>query len=86
MFSQIKADSIDFRKWYKSDAALKEDEQNDLFPPRFKIKINCYNPSFTLDFRYTVCVGQDKQEDISLQLNIFVQGCQPKQGTALALF
>ena len=80
MCSQINADSIDFRKWYKSEATLKEDERNDLFPPRFKLKINCYNASFTLDFRYTVCVGQEHKENIHLQLNIFVKGRHTIQG------
>jgi len=64
---------------------MKEDEDNDRFPPRFKLKINCFNPSITLNFKYTICVQQYQTDDIHLQLIIFIKGRQTVQGVCVCI-
>ena len=78
--TQIDADDIDFRKWYKTAADMEVDEKSDRFPPRFKLQINCINPSCTLNLKYFVCVPQNEKDVINLQLIIFIRGRQPVQG------
>jgi len=77
---QINANQINFRKLHKSAAEMREDEARDLYPPRFKLKINCLNSCYQLNLRYDVCVVQKEAADINLQLNIFIDGPQNSQG------
>ena len=59
--------------WYESLAELRKDEKNDVFPPRFKLKVinKDYNPSLlNLVYKYKICIQSKKREDKHLALNI----------------
>ena len=64
---------MNFRKWYESLDDLQRDEENDLFPPRFKLKMinKNYNLSpVNLVYKYVICIKTKKKEDKHFTLNI----------------
>ena len=70
---QIISEALNFRLWYENDTDLLEDENNDRFPPRFKLKIlnKDFNPSeMNFVYKYKVYVQSKKREDKELTLNI----------------
>lgn len=71
---QISTEEINFRLWYDFLSELEEAENKDEFPPRFKIKLNCYTPldPNTLDLRYKICIKKIGEEDRYLSLNVFI--------------
>ena len=67
------AEALNFRLWYKSVDRLLNDEDNDLFPPRFKLKAvnKDYSPSaLNLVYKYTLCIKSKRRKDKHLMLNI----------------
>ena len=73
MYLQISADALNFRLWYESLDHLQIDEEKDLFPPCFKLKVinKDYNPSqLNLVYKYKICIQSKKREDKHLTLNI----------------
>jgi len=63
---------IDFREWYKTAVDLEDDENRDIYPPRFITQCNCHKPS-TLDVEYMLQVVKKKQIVCEYQLNIYVK-------------
>jgi len=73
---QIVAEELNFRFWYDVLPDLLEAEKKDEFPPRFKVKLNCYNPSNsnTLDLKYNIGIKKNGDMDRFLSLNVFILG------------
>jgi len=61
---------LNFRLWYENVAALLKDEDDDLFPPQFKLKIikKDYNISVQ-NIVYKICI-QSKKRTKYLTLSI----------------
>ena len=74
---------MNFRKLYKSVEDLVKDEDNDRFPPHFKLKLvkrdNTPSLSF-LTYDYTICIQSRKKKDELLALNISGFGHHPPRG------
>ena len=73
MYVQIVGESLNFRKWYKHHSHLLNDENNDLFPPRFKLKLvnKDYNlSSRNLNYKLKICIQNKKRGDAYFTLNI----------------
>ena len=81
MIIQIVADELDFHLWYEYLSELQEAENKDQFPPRFKVKLNCLNPSDpnTLDLTYKIDVIRNGEKDRCLSLNVFILGSRTIQ-------
>ena len=77
---QILAEEINFRNWYENPSELEEAENNDVFPPRFKIKLNCHTPlnPNILDLHYCICIKKIGEKNRYLHLNVFVSSNNPK--------
>ena len=74
---------MNFRKLYKSIEDLVKDEDNDRFPPHFRLKlVNRDNTSSlsTLTYEYTICIQSKKKKDELLGLNISGLGHHPPRG------
>ena len=65
---------MNFRKLYKSVDDLVNDEDNDRFPPHFKLLLvkKDTNPSSSsiLSYVYTICIQSKRKQDVLLALNI----------------
>ena len=64
---------MNFRLWYESVDDLVKDEDEDRFPPRFKLKM--INEDYSLSalnlvYEYKICIKSDKRKDKHLKLNI----------------
>jgi len=82
---QIVTEELDFRL-YKKLSHLEEALEEDLFPPRFNVKLNCPNPlvANTLNLDYKIHLKSHRKMDRDLSLNIFIPGNtsnQPKHIT-----
>ena len=76
--------ALDFWKWDLS--ALRENEDEGQYPPYFRIKLNCYNPSdpALLDLDCKICAENNGEKQGSLSFNVFIPGSKPpQQGTYL---
>ena len=67
-------EALNFRKWYDSLVDLRRDEENNLFPPRFKLKMinkEYFNESpLYLVYKYMICIKSKNREDKHLTLNL----------------
>ena len=65
---------LDFREWDLS--ALREVEDEDQYPPYFRIKLNRYNPSdpAMLDIDCKRCAEIDGKKMHSVSFNVYVPG------------
>jgi len=86
MFTQITSKAINFRELYKSHTELKKAEIRNEFPPRFKLKLNCYKSSITLNLKYRLCIKRKMESEEYFTLNIFVKGRKPVQQAASCKF
>lgn len=76
MYMQIVAETLNFRMWYENVDDLLKDEENDLFPPRFKLKIvqKDYNLSTSgLLYKYEICVQSKRSVHLTLSISGFGQ-------------
>ena len=69
---QITAKELNFRHWYARRVdKLAKDENDDLFPPRFKLKVK-RNDTSELNLVYNILIKSKKEKDQCLTLNISV--------------
>ena len=68
----MKVSEIDFREWYTSEKDLAEDEERDIYPPRFITHMKCRRPS-TLDVVYTLHVIKDSNIVKDHNFSIYVE-------------
>ena len=74
---------MNFRKLYKSIDDLVNDEDNDRFPPHFKLNLikQDNNPSSsTLTYTYTIFIQSKRKQDELFALNISGFGHHPPKG------
>lgn len=74
---------MNFRKLYKSVGDLVNDENNDRFPPRLKLKLvknESIPSSSTLMYTYTIHIQSKRKQDELLELNISDFGHHPLKG------
>jgi len=63
---------IDFRLWYNSSDDLKDDEERDVYPPRFITTCNRHSPLCALDVQYMLLVVQKNEVIKTYTFNIYV--------------
>ena len=77
---QILTEEIDYRLWYDVPSELEKAENDDEYPPRFKLKLNCHNPldPKVLDYCYSICVKRLEKVNRYLSFNVFISSNNSK--------